>query len=189
LREDNADLRLTERGHALGCVPQERHQATLRKREAVEREDARLRGLWATPSNALGRSVEASLGFALTRETNVRDLLRRPGIGYRELVALDGIGPGVADAAVAEQVEVVVKYAGYLERQQEEIERSRRHDDAVIPPAFDFDAVRGLSAEVLGKLKHVRPQTIGEARRISGMTPAAVSLLLVHLKRAGKRVA
>ena len=189
LREDNADLRLTERGHALGCVSQERHEATLRKRDAIAHEDARLRALWATPSNALGRGVESSLGILLTRETNARDLLRRPGIGYRELVALDGIGPGVADAAVAEQVEVMAKYAGYLERQQEDIERSRRHDDAAISPTFDFDAVRGLSAEVLGKLKHVRPQTIGEARRISGVTPAAVSLLLVHLKRAGKRVA
>jgi tRNA uridine 5-carboxymethylaminomethyl modification enzyme len=189
LREDNADLRLTERGHALGCVPGERFDAMRRKRDAIEREDARLRELWATPSNALGRGVESALGITLSRETNARDLLRRPGVGYRELVALDGFGPGVADAAVAEQVEVAIKYSGYLERQQEEIERNRRHDDAPIPPAFDFDAVRGLSAEVLGKLKHVRPQTVGEARRISGITPAAVSLLLVHLKRAGKRVA
>jgi tRNA uridine 5-carboxymethylaminomethyl modification enzyme len=189
LREDNADLRLTERGHALGCVPDARFDAMRRKRDAIEREDARLRTLWATPSNTLGRTVEAALGFTLTRETNARDLLRRPGVGYGELAALDGIAPGVDDAAVAEQVEVAVKYAGYLERQQEEIARSRRHDDAAIPPAFDFDAVRGLSAEVLGKLKHVRPRTISEARRISGVTPAAVSLLLVHLKRAGQRVA
>jgi tRNA uridine 5-carboxymethylaminomethyl modification enzyme len=189
LREDNADLRLTERGHALGCVPDARFDAMRRKRDAIEHEDARLRTLWATPSNTLGRTVEAALGFTLTRETNARDLLRRPGVGYRELAALDGIAPGVDDAAVAEQVEVAVKYAGYLERQQEEIARSRHHDDAAIPPAFDFDAVRGLSAEVLGKLKHVRPRTIGEARRISGVTPAAVSLLLVHLKRAGQRVA
>jgi tRNA uridine 5-carboxymethylaminomethyl modification enzyme len=189
LREDNADLRLTERGHALGCVPAERFDATRRKRDAIEREDVRLRDLWATPSNALGRGVESALGITLNREANARDLLRRPGVAYHELVALDGFGPGVADAAVAEQVEVAIKYSGYLERQQEEIERNRRHDDAPIPPAFDFDAVHGLSAEVLGKLKHVRPQTIGEARRISGITPAAVSLLLVHLRRAGKRVA
>ncbi|HEU4663020.1 MAG TPA: tRNA uridine-5-carboxymethylaminomethyl(34) synthesis enzyme MnmG [Dokdonella sp.] len=190
LREDNADLRLTARGHDLGCVSQQRFDATCRKREAIEREGERLRNLWASPANALGRAIDATLGIALARETTAHDLLRRPEVGYRELVRVDGIGPGVDDAAVAAQVEVAAKYAGYLERQREEIERSRRHDDTAIPSAFDFDAVRGLSAEVLGKLKQVRPLTIGEARRISGVTPAAVSLLLVHLKRgSGRRVA
>ncbi|HEY6942514.1 tRNA uridine-5-carboxymethylaminomethyl(34) synthesis enzyme MnmG [Dokdonella sp.] len=190
LREDNADLRLTALGHELGCVPQERYDATRRKRDAIERESERLRGLWASPANALGRAIEATLGIALARETCAHDLLRRPEVGYRDLARVDGIGPGVDDAAVAAQVEVAVKYAGYLERQRDEIERSRRHDDTAIPPAFDFDAVRGLSAEVLGKLKQVQPQTVGEARRISGVTPAAVSLLLVHLKRGqGRRVA
>jgi len=190
LREDNADLRLTAQGRELGCVPQERYDATCRKRDAIERESERLRGLWASPSNALGRAIDATLGITLARETSAHDLLRRPEVGYRDLVRVDGVGPGVDDAAVAEQVEVAVKYAGYLERQREEIERSRRHDDTAIPPAFDFDAVRGLSAEVLGKLKLARPLTVGEARRISGVTPAAVSLLLVHLKRGhGRRVA
>ncbi len=189
LREDNADLRLTERGHELGCVDTDRYAALCRKREGVERETGRLHALWATPANALGRAVEADLGFALTRETTARDLLRRPDVGYRELVRVEGIGPGVDDPQVAAQVEVAVKYAGYLDRQREEIERNRRHDEAAIPAAFEFTQVRGLSAEVLDKLRAVRPRTIGEARRISGITPAAVSLLLVHLRRGSQRVA
>jgi tRNA uridine 5-carboxymethylaminomethyl modification enzyme len=189
LREDNADLRLTERGHELGCVPSARRDALLRKSEAIAHEEERLRALWASPANALGRALESTLGVAVSRETNAHDLLRRPELVYRDLVRVDGIGPGVEDAAVAEQVEVTVKYAGYLERQREEIERNRRHDDTTIPSAFDFAQVHGLSAEVMGKFTQVRPQTIGEARRISGVTPAAVSLLLVHLKRSGRRVA
>ena len=189
LREDNADLRLTEHGHALGCVPDERRDALCRKRDAVLRETERLRALWATPANALGRAVEQRLGFAVSRETTAHDLLRRPEVVYRNLVEVDGIGPGVDDARVAEQVEVAVKYEGYLERQREEIARNLRHDDTQIPANFDFGQVRGLSAEVLGKLCAVCPPTIGAARRISGVTPAALSLLLVHLKRGSRRVA
>ena len=190
LREDNADLRLTERGFELGCVPVERHDALRRKRDAVERETARLGGLWATPANALGRAVAATLGVSVSRETSVLDLLRRPEIAYGDLVRVDGIGPGVDADPVADQVEVAVKYSGYLERQREEIERNRRHDDTSIPETFDYAKVRGLSAEVLAKLSGVRPQTIAQARRISGVTPAAVSLLLIHLKRgAGRQVA
>jgi tRNA uridine 5-carboxymethylaminomethyl modification enzyme len=189
LREDNADLRLDDIGFELGCVPAARHEATCRKRETIERERQRLRGLWATPANALGAALERATGIAVSRETNALDLLRRPGLGYRDLVATEGFGPAVEDARVAEQVEVAVKYAGYLERQNEEIERNRRHDDTPIPDVFDFDRVRGLSAEVLGKLKAARPGTVGEARRIAGITPAAVSLLLVHLRRSPRRVA
>ena len=189
LREDNADLRLSAIGYELGCVPAVRHDATCRKRAAIEREQQRLRGLWATPANALGAELERGLGIVVSRETSALDLLRRPGLGYRDLVGIGGFGPGVADARVAEQVEVSIKYAGYLERQNEEIERSRHHDATAIPDAFDFDLVRGLSAEVLGKLKAVRPGTLGEARRIAGVTPAAVSLLLVHLRRGPRRVA
>jgi tRNA uridine 5-carboxymethylaminomethyl modification enzyme len=189
LREDNADLRLTERGHALGCVPRERYEALCRKRDAVAAETERLRGLWAAPANALGRAVERRLGIAVSRETSALDLLRRPEVLYRDLAEVEGIAPGANAPEVAEQVEIAAKYAGYLERQREEIERNRRHDDTAIPAGFDFDRVRGLSAEVLAKLKHVRPQTIAQARRISGVTPAAVSLLLVHLKRGAARVA
>jgi tRNA uridine 5-carboxymethylaminomethyl modification enzyme len=189
LREDNADARLSEHGHALGCVPRERYDAMRRKRDAVANETERLRALWATPANQLGRDVDTALGFAVTRETNAFDLLRRPEVGYRDLVRVEGIGPGVSDLRVSEQVEVAVKYSGYLERQQAEIERNRRHDDTAIPDAFAFDGVTGLSIEVLAKLKQVRPQTIAQARHISGVTPAAISLLLIHLKRGGRRVA
>jgi len=189
LREDNADLRLTELGFELGCVPQDRRDALCRKRDAVADETERLGALWATPANALGREVAATLGLTVSRETNTHDLLRRPEVLYRELMRVDGIGPGVEDADVAGQVEVSIKYSGYLERQHEEIERNRRQDDSAIPLAFDFETVRGLSAEVLAKLKATRPQTIAQARRISGVTPAAVSLLLIHLKRGARRVA
>lgn len=183
LREDNADLRLTETGHALGVVPQERFDALRRKRDAVEHETLRLRGLWAAPTNALGAAVERHLGLAVSRETNALDLLRRPELDYARLASVPELGPAVPDTDVAAQVEVQAKYAGYLERQREEIERQRRHEQTAIPDGFDYDKVRGLSAEVLLKLKRARPETIGQAARISGVTPAAISLLLVHLKR------
>ena len=183
LREDNADLRLTETGHALGAVPQERFDALRAKRDAVERETQRLRGIWAAPSNALGAAIERQLGIAVSRETNALDLLRRPELDYVRLMTVAELGPPVAQEDVAAQVEVQTKYAGYLERQREEIERQRRHEHTAIPGSFDYDKVRGLSAEVLLKLKRTQPATIGQATRISGVTPAAISLLLVHLKR------
>jgi tRNA uridine 5-carboxymethylaminomethyl modification enzyme len=189
LREDNADLRLTAHGFELGCVPRERFDALARKREMIERESERLRGLWATPGNALGRDVERTLGIVSTRETHVLDLLRRPELDYAKLASVDGIGPGIDDAQAIEQIEVQAKYAGYLERQRDEIERQRRNEDTTIPERFDYDGVRGLSTEVLAKLRNVQPGTIGQAMRISGVTPAAISLLLVHLKRGGRRVA
>ena len=183
LREDNADLRLTETGHTLGVVPQERFDALRTKREAVEREVQRLGALWATPNNALGAAIERQLGVAVSRETNALDLLRRPQIDYAKLTSVTELGPAVEHEDVAAQVEVQTKYAGYLERQREEIERQRRHENTSIPTSFDYDKVRGLSAEVLLKLKRSLPTTIGQAARISGVTPAAISLLLVHLKR------
>ncbi len=161
-----------------------------RKREAVERETARLQSIWAAPGNALGRDVTTVLDIPLSRETHALDLLRRPGLDYAQLMRVPGLGPAVDDARVAEQVEIAAKYSGYLDRQSEEIARQRRHEDTTIPPSFDYTNVRGLSAEVLQKLKSVQPQTIGQAVRISGVTPAAISLLLVHLKRGnGRRVA
>ena len=183
LREDNADLRLTETGHTLGIVSQARFDALRTKREAVEREIQRLGALWAAPNNALGASIERQLGIAVSRETNALDLLRRPELDYAKLTSVPELGPTVAREDVAAQVEVQTKYAGYLERQREEIERQRRHENTSIPHSFDYDKVRGLSAEVLLKLKRSLPATIGQAARISGVTPAAISLLLVHLKR------
>ncbi|MCR6686212.1 tRNA uridine-5-carboxymethylaminomethyl(34) synthesis enzyme MnmG [Pseudoxanthomonas sp.] len=184
LREDNADLRLTAIGRDLCLVDDARWARFCAKREAIEAETARLRALWATPGNALGREVEAQLGVAVSRETNALDLIKRPGLGYAMLMTVPSLGPGTDDAQVAEQVEIGVKYAGYLERQREEIARQRRHEETAIPEGFDYAGVRGLSAEVRQKLERVRPLTLGQAQRIPGMTPAAISLLLVHLERA-----
>ena len=183
LREDNADLRLTEKGRELGLVDEARWARFAAKREAIERESGRLAALWAAPGNALGREVEAVLGVALSRETRALDLIRRPELDYAALMRVPALGPGVDDAQVAEQVEIGVKYAGYVERQREEIERQRRHEDTAIPAGFEDAAVRGLSAEVRQKLEQVQPSSLGQAQRIAGMTPAAISLLLVHLER------
>ncbi|HEU0278047.1 MAG TPA: tRNA uridine-5-carboxymethylaminomethyl(34) synthesis enzyme MnmG [Rhodanobacteraceae bacterium] len=185
LREDNADLRLTEKGAELGVVPQARFDAMRERRDAIERETQRLKALWATPVNALGTALAAARGVTLTHEANALDLLRRPELDYAALTAIDGFGPRVAREDVALEVEVAAKYSGYLERQRTEIERQQRHEATPIPVDFDYDRVRGLSTEVSLKLKKVRPVTVGQARRISGVTPAAISLLLVHLKRAG----
>lgn len=184
LREDNADVRLTGLGRELGLVDDRRWSAFQTKQDAVTQETARLRALWATPGNALGREVEATLGVAVSRETNVLDLIKRPELDYATLMQVPSLGPAVADAKVAEQVEIGVKYAGYLDRQRDEIERQQRHENTVIAADFDYAGVRGLSAEVQQKLERVRPQTLGQAQRIPGMTPAAISLLLVHLERA-----
>jgi len=184
LREDNADARLTPTGRELGLVDDRRWAAFETKQAAVASESARLRGIWATPGNALGREVAETTGVAVSRETNVLDLIKRPELDYAKLMQVPSLGPGVEDARVAEQVEISVKYAGYLDRQREEIERQQRHENTVIAEGFDFASVRGLSAEALQKLERVRPQSIGQAQRIPGMTPAAISLLLVHLERA-----
>lgn len=184
LREDNADARLTPVGRELGLVDDARWAAFSAKREAVEAETARLKALWAAPNNPLGQALARDIGLEVSRETSAMDLLRRPELDYVRLMQTEGIGPGVADAKVAEQVEIEAKYSGYLERQREEIARARRNEDSPIPAGFDYSAVRGLSAEVLQKLQRVQPETIGQAQRIPGVTPAAISLLLVHLTRA-----
>jgi tRNA uridine 5-carboxymethylaminomethyl modification enzyme len=184
LREDNADLRLTETGRSLGLVDDARWERFEAKREAIARETGRLRALWATPANALGREVADTLGVQVSRETNVLDLIKRPELDYARLMSVPSIGPAVDDAQVAEQVEIGVKYAGYLDRQRDEIERQQRNESTPIPAGFDFAGLRGLSAEVQQKLERVQPETIGQAQRIPGMTPAAISLLLVHLERA-----
>ena len=184
LREDNADARLTPIGRELGLVDDARWQAFAHKRDAIDAENARLSALWAAPNNALGEALARHAGIALSRENSAIDLLRRPQLDYAMLMAVPGFGPGVPSPAVAEQVQVQAKYAGYLARQDEEIARAQRNEDQPLPEDFDFGAVRGLSSEVLQKLQRVRPQTVGQAGRIPGVTPAAVSLLLVHLARA-----
>jgi tRNA uridine 5-carboxymethylaminomethyl modification enzyme len=183
LREDNADARLTEIGRGLGCVDDARWAGYARKRDAVAAEHARLSRVYAAPNNALGAEIAQTLGIAITREASAVELLRRPELDYAKLMQVASLGPGVDDAAVAEQIEVGIKYAGYLDRQRDEIERQRRHEALAIPEGFVYADVRGLSAEVAQKLARVKPETIGQATRISGVTPAAISLLLVHLRR------
>jgi tRNA uridine 5-carboxymethylaminomethyl modification enzyme len=183
LREDNADLRLTETGRRLGVVDDARWEACARKRDALDRELERLKSTYVNPNVVAAHAIVAVLGQPIDREYSLADLLRRPNVSYAALATLPGAGPAVSDPAVAEQVEIATKYAGYIERQQGEIERDRGQDDLRLPTGLDYRGVRGLSAEVQQKLNLHQPETIGQARRISGITPAAISLLLVHLKR------
>ncbi|MGV8943706.1 tRNA uridine-5-carboxymethylaminomethyl(34) synthesis enzyme MnmG [Thermomonas sp.] len=183
LREDNADARLTAIGRELGLVDDARWQRFELKREAVQTETARLQALWASPNNTLGEAIARHIGVEVSRETNVIDLLRRPEIGYAMLMQVPELGPAVRDANVAEQIEIETKYSGYLARQLEQIQRQQRNETTSIPADFDYVAVHGLSAELRQKFERVRPETVGQAQRIPGMTPAAVSILLVHLER------
>ncbi len=186
LREDNADLRLTQTGRDLGLVDDDRWRAFSAKCEAIERERARLKNTWLRPETVPDDQAAAVLGQPLAREANLLDLLRRPEVSYAALMNLPGAGQPVADPVVAEQLEIQAKYAGYIDRQKDEIDRARRHDEMPMPADLDYRRVTGLSAEVSQKLEAQRPPTLGHAARIPGVTPAAVSLLLVHLKkRAG----
>lgn len=190
LREDNADLRLTEIGRKLGLVDDRRWQAFNVKREAVEIERQRLHAGWLRPGQLSKASETRLLGEPLTKEYRLSELLRRPGVDYPALVEA-GLGPDDAvDPLVSAQVEVQIKYQGYIDRAQLEIAKARRHETTVLPEDFDFSAVHGLSAEVQQKFIAHQPRTVGQAGRIPGVTPAAVSLLLVHLKkhRAGEAV-
>ncbi|MGB0711920.1 MAG: tRNA uridine-5-carboxymethylaminomethyl(34) synthesis enzyme MnmG [Gammaproteobacteria bacterium] len=189
LREDNADLRLTEIGRGLGLVGDEQWQAFEIKREAIERERQRLRETWVKPGDRAARTLEQQWDLPLKREYNLEELIRRPQLNYSALMELEGLGPGAADASVADQVETQIKYAGYVERQQAEIERQRRHADKAVPEDFDYSDITALSSEVREKLERARPATIGQAARVPGVTPAAISLLLVHLKKREGRAA
>ena len=184
LREDNADLRLTGKGRELGLVGDAQWQAFETKRESVERETQRLRDTWVRPAVVPEEDILRVLGQSLAREYTLMDLLRRPDVDYARLMSLPGVGDAVADPAVAEQVEIQAKYAGYIDRQQSEIERQRRYEDLRLPAELDYSTVRGLSAEVLQKFSNQRPETLGQAARIPGVTPAAISLLLIHLKKS-----
>ena len=183
LRQDNADLRLTPVGHELGLVDERRWRVFTARREAIEREQQRLETLLVRPGSPQAGALSAMLEKPLTRALRVSDLLRRPELDYATLTAVDGLGPAVADAGIAAQVEIQAKYSGYLERQRAEIQRQQHHQDQPLPVDFDYNAVRGLSNEVCEKLQAVRPETIGQAARIPGITPAAVSLLLIHIKK------
>ena len=183
LREDNADLRLSEHGRRLGVVDDTRWDAFNRKRDAIDAELARLDRTYVNPQMVSDTEAQRVLGQGLEREYALTNLLRRPGVSYASLHTLPGSGVPVGDAAVAEQVEVSVKYEGYIERQRDEVARQLAQETLPIPPDLDYGAVRGLSTEVRQKLLHGKPETLGQAARISGVTPAAISLLLVHLKR------
>ncbi len=183
LREDNADMRLTEIGRWLGVVDDSRWQPFECKRESVARETERLKSSWVNPKVIAQHECERVLGQAIEREYTLQELLRRPGVSYPELMTLPGAGPAVSDRLVAEQVEIQCKYQGYIERQQDEITRQEAYETTRLPAALDYRCVRGLSIEVQQKLNQHRPETLGQAARISGVTPAAISLLLVHLKR------
>ena len=183
LREDNADLRLTEAGRKLGVVEDERWDTYCRKRDALERELERIKSCWVNPRVIATTDVERVLGAPLDREYSLEELLRRPGVTYRDLMTLPGAGVPAQDDAVAEQVEITIKYAGYIEKQKQEISRHAEKESQRLPLDVDYRTVRGLSNEVQQKLNEHQPETVGQASRISGVTPAAIALLLVHLKR------
>lgn len=184
LREDNADLRLTEIGHQLGLVDELRWQAFSHKRNSLEKEMARLDAIWVRPEQANGQQFQQQLDIPLRKESKALDLLRRPELDYRKLLnAVPGLGPILEDEQVIEQIDIQARYAGYLDRQQQEVTKLKKQEQQRIPLDLDYSSVHGLSTEVREKLTEVKPETIGQAGRIPGLTPAAISLLLVHLKK------
>nr|WP_086937708.1 tRNA uridine-5-carboxymethylaminomethyl(34) synthesis enzyme MnmG [Thaumasiovibrio occultus] len=185
LREDNADIRLTPKGRELGLVDDVRWARFNQKMENIETERQRLRGLWAAPTSACAEEVNAILKTPLVREASGEDLLRRPEVSYESLTGLSHFAPAIEDLQAREQIEIQVKYQGYIDRQHEEVEKSLRHENTKLPFDMNYTDVKGLSNEVIAKLTDARPETIGIASRISGITPAAISLLLVFLKKQG----
>jgi tRNA uridine 5-carboxymethylaminomethyl modification enzyme len=194
LREDNADMRLTEAGRTLGLVDDARWDAFNRKRDAVSRETERLKATWVNPRSLPAEESERVLGKAIDHEYNLGDLLRRPDVSYANLVSLDGgkyANPAVSRETlgpllepVVEQIEIAAKYSGYIDRQRDEVARAAHYENLRLPAGFDYMAVPALSIEVRQKLNKHQPETLGLASRISGVTPAAISLLLVHLKKS-----
>ncbi len=189
LREDNADLRLTEIGRRLGVVDDARWDAFNRKRDAIAREEERLKDTWVSPRTLPAEDAVRVLGQPIEREYSLFDLLRRPCVSYGSLMTLPGAGEAVTDPRVVEQLEIAAKYQGYIQRQREEVERHRATESLRLPPDLDYRDVPGLSIEVQQKLNQHKPETLGQAARISGVTPAAISILLVHLKRLDKKTA
>ncbi|CAI1146596.1 tRNA uridine-5-carboxymethylaminomethyl(34) synthesis enzyme MnmG [Serratia quinivorans] len=185
LREDNADLRLTEKGRELGLVDDARWARFSEKLEHIEQERQRLRDIWMHPHAESVEQVNALLKAPLSREANGEELLRRPEMDYTQLTSVAAFAPPLADTQAAEQVEIQVKYEGYIARQQEEIEKQQRNENTVLPLDLDYQQVSGLSNEVIAKLNDHKPNSIGQASRISGITPAAISILLIWLKKQG----
>ncbi|HEX5802771.1 MAG TPA: FAD-dependent oxidoreductase, partial [Azospira sp.] len=187
LREDNADLRLTEQGRAIGLIDDVRWDAFNRKRDAIAAEQQRLKATWVRPQTLPQADAERVLGKGIEREYTLFDLLRRPDVSYAALLTLPGAAGEVSlsDPQVIEQIEIQAKYQGYIDRQQDEVARTLTQEETLLPEGLDYSVVPGLSKEVQQKLAQHKPQTIGQASRIQGITPAAISLLLVHLKRSG----
>ncbi|HEJ9057709.1 tRNA uridine-5-carboxymethylaminomethyl(34) synthesis enzyme MnmG [Serratia fonticola] len=185
LREDNADLRLTEKGRELGLVDDERWQRYCEKLEHIEQERQRLRDIWVHPHSENVEQVNVLLKAPLSREANGEELLRRPEMDYGQLTAVAAFAPALSDTEAAEQVEIQVKYEGYIARQQDEIDKQQRNENTVLPLDLDYRQVSGLSNEVIAKLNDHKPNSIGQASRISGITPAAISILLIWLKKQG----
>ncbi|MEB2401700.1 MAG: tRNA uridine-5-carboxymethylaminomethyl(34) synthesis enzyme MnmG [Alcaligenaceae bacterium] len=193
LREDNADMRLTEIGRSLGLVDDARWAAFNRKRDAVEAEIQRLRNTWVNPKVVASNALNELLDKPLEKEHSLHDLLKRPQVTYAALMAVENgeagllAGPGLEDPVAAEQVEIQIKYAGYVAKQQEDVQKQAAQEQQPIPEDIDYDAITSLSIEVRQRLKASRPETVGQASRISGITPAAIALLLIHLKRMQHR--
>ncbi|MBE1300818.1 MAG: tRNA uridine-5-carboxymethylaminomethyl(34) synthesis enzyme MnmG [Alteromonadaceae bacterium] len=185
LREDNADIRLTELGWKLGLVDENRWQAFNHKQELVEQEKQRLSQAWVHPKHDAVESLNPLLKNPVSREHSLDELIRRPEMTYQKLMEIESLGPAIKHEQAAEQVEIQIKYAGYIARQQDEIERTKRNENTILPSDFDYSKISGLSNEVVAKLKDAKPETLGQASRISGITPAAISLLLVYLKKQG----
>jgi tRNA uridine 5-carboxymethylaminomethyl modification enzyme len=185
LREDNADIRLTAKGRELGLVDDERWQAFNKKIESVEIERQRLKVNWIHKDHAQVEKVNELLKSPISREASLEDLVRRPEVSYKDLMAIESLGPALEDDAAGQQVEIQIKYAGYIDRQNDEIAKQQRNENTTLPLKFDYSAVKGLSNEVTAKLNDAQPETIGKASRISGITPAAISLLLVSMKKQG----
>lgn len=185
LREDNADMRLTEKGRELGLVDDARWARFNEKMEAIAQEQQRLRSTWIHKDHPAVNAVNELVKTPITKEVNGEDLLRRPEITYKAIMEIADLGPGLSDREAAEQVEIQTKYAGYIARQQDEIAKQQRHENTRLPMGFDYAGIKGLSNEVIAKLNEHQPETVGKAARISGVTPAAISMLLVHLKKQG----
>jgi tRNA uridine 5-carboxymethylaminomethyl modification enzyme len=185
LREDNADSRLTEKGRQLGLVDDTRWAAFNAKMEQIALERQRLKQAWVHPQHAALTEVNALIKTPLSKEANLEELVRRPEVTYADLMKISDLGPGLLDKSAAEQVEIQIKYEGYIHRQQDEIAKQQRNEQTLLPQQFDYKTVKGLSNEVIVKLNQTQPQTVGQASRISGITPAAISLLLVYLKKQG----
>lgn len=185
LREDNADIRLTEQGRKLGLVDDARWKRFNEKMETIELERQRLKSIWVQKDHPSIDQLNPLLKNPFNRDASLEDLLRRPETKYRDLMSIEPFGPGIDDEQAAEQIEIQIKYAGYIDRQVDEIAKKQRHEETKIPANFDYHGISGLSNEVIAKLTDAKPETIGKASRISGITPAAISLLLVYLKKHG----